>query len=361
MRLSYNRRWLAILLGLLLGFLCGRGWAQEMTIDAQVDRNQIQAGETIRFTLALNIPMENGGGQLMAPPQVDSIPGFDIVSRSTAQNMTWVNNQGMAQIQTRYELMPQQPGKAVIPGFSLKAPNGKTLTTKPIEIMVQEPTTKPEEDSSAGADGEENAPQGGGIGFLKGLFLFLAIVGLVISIPIGLSMFLTRGNKPAADRATRGTKPAPGQRGRPSAAAIPPDGPTVSPGTAFGISRPNDEAEIVEPIPVVADFDLELAALKRQFPEATAEFYRHLFDLFRRAVLARAHRFGQALTPDELLRAIGHALPPVDGIRVQRLSSDWEMVAYAGLAPSRGAGEILDDIRALLQSLRRLENQPCHR
>lgn len=352
-------RWLLVVAGLLLGFMCGRVFALEMSLDAQVDRNQIQAGESLKFTLSLTIPMSSGGGRVSPPPQVDSIPGFDIVSRSTAQNMTWVNSEGVAQIQTRYELVPQQPGKAVIPGFSLKTPEGKTLTTKPIEITVAAPSEKEgEEEATASEPSAEPETPSQGMSLLKGLFLFGTVIALVIGIPIGLSMFLNSGAKPAAKR-TRSDADA-----VQNATTVSPrpsngnDKVNGMPGNAKPQPKPRKEepAELAEPIPVSVDFDAEMAALKRQFPEANAEFYRHLFELFRRSVLAKAHRFGQALTPDELLRAIGRALPATEEPRIKRLSSDWESVAWAGMPPSRGVGEILEDIRALLQSLRRLES-----
>ncbi len=335
---------------------------QDMTIDATVDKKTVQFGESLTLVITITQSLGAGGGTGVGAPRITSIPGFDIAGQRSSQNMSFVNGVGQVTLQTAYELVPQGPGEHVIPALSIRGPDGKTHTTQPIQISVKPPSEEKE-----GADAKEtpdDPPEDEpsrtreGFSFTRGLMVVVLVVVLVIGATMLFAWFLGK----STTRNTRWDKKAPA-------------GP--SKGTAPDYSTPKSEisdAHIVQENPKVSpegpkapppprppiarekiDFEIEVEALKRSFPDAGIEFYRKYFELFRSAILSRNHRLEPTMTPDELMKKVLSMLPPVHSEKVRNLGEDWECVAFANTRPGRSFSAIHSDTMDILATFTRQE------
>jgi|GEM_PF-928266 len=340
-RRRHAAAWLAAVLILIFS---AAAMAQNIALDAEVDRTTVKFGESLTLTLTLSQAISGTSpGRVMAP-NIDSVPNFDVAGRRTTQNMSFVNGVGNLQIQTSLELVPRGPGDFTIPTLSLKLPDGRRVSSKAISVKVLPPEDEPAQAAGAGsaagpavAGDDDTASVGdqGGMSVMKAFFMLLGIVAIVICLPILLSWYMS--TRSASSR----------HAGKPEDS---------------GMSEAAEEATIVSDVKTAElpiDFDREVDRLKREVPETGLEFYRIYFDLYHKAFVTSHVRLDAMKTPDELRRAGEAMLPPTVSSRLRAVFEDWEGVTYARLVPSRQFVAIHDDARAILRALN--HKQETHR
>jgi len=346
-----KRQVVAGILMTLIVLGCAIGWAQEMTLEAETDRTTVKFGESLTLSVTLSQAIGGNAPDRIVTPNIESIPDFDIAGRQTSQNMSFVNGVGRLQIQTVLELVPRGPGAFTIPALSLRLPDGRTVSSKPIPIKVLPPSEEQQErggagkDSTAVADDDAARVSGSsGLGLVKAALILLLVVALVIGLPILLSWYLSR-------RAERPSK------------AGPVSGAHVS-GAPADIRHDTgpEEAEIVPVLKSAGgavDFEREIERLKREFPDAGLEFYRNYYDILHRALVGSHPRLGVMKTPDELRHTLEGLVQPVIAARLKDVFGEWEGVTYARILPARGFQDIHEDSRTLLRAV--TQRQETHR
>lgn len=314
--------------------------AQNFSIEAQVDRDQVGFGESLSLVLTITQKLNAGNTQRISVPAVTKIPGFDIASTRSAQSTRFINGVGETQSQMLYELVPQQAGKITIPAFSFKDPEGNEHTTRPLEITVQPPEPEPAEQPAATKAAVETAKSGDGF-FNWILYVGLAL-GLVVALPFVYYAFAGLTARSAGDVAasaaaqTMGSQAADKETGR-------------SVGTEDAVIT----GVVAETPPLPrrqVNFNSAVDSLKRQFPDADRDFYRHYFDLFREAAMAKSGSLRANMTSDELFRQIcvlagGESITQA----ARRLTNDIDMVMYANQVPARSFSVIDADAREIIR------------
>ncbi len=319
----------AILLPILV-LWCGPSFAQ-FTINAQTDKTEVHFGESLNLILTVTQEMSSFSGTRLSPPQINEIPGFDIVSRRSSQNITMINNTGQVQLQTHFELVPQKAGDMTIPAFSFKAPDGKNYSTNAIRVKILPPAkaSEEEEEKETSASQPEESEEKGGIGFFKGVSIIVFVIMMILGAPILLSWLLNRDFRPS-------------KRWEPELTEL------------LKTTEKTETVQTSPSPPVSVDFEREVRALKQLFPEAGGDFYRSYFDIFHRAILFLNPKLDISMTPDELIRHHSSILPPPLAAKLKHLGMDWEAVVFAKSRPSRSFSNIHEDATAVLQT-------PSHR
>lgn len=127
---------------LCLSLLPGGLWAAggDFTIDASVDKDKVELGEALRFTLRLHV-----NGSLDFPPQMEQ-PKFDDFNAQGPQqgsNVTWVNGQVSMDYSWTWELVPMKAGTLTLGPYVAKAKDAKAgeivRSTKAISLQVRRP------------------------------------------------------------------------------------------------------------------------------------------------------------------------------------------------------------------------------
>ncbi len=113
--------------------LTSPAWADDISVLATVDRNQI----TLEDSLQLSITIQ--GTQNTPPPELPSLPDFRVASSGTSSSTQIVNFERSVSIIHNYRLTPMSTGQFKIGPIRVRA-NGKTYATKPIIIAVKKPT-----------------------------------------------------------------------------------------------------------------------------------------------------------------------------------------------------------------------------
>ena len=108
--------------------------ALAFNVTAQVDRNQI----TINDTLVLKIIFEEGEDEV----DTSALTDFEILSRSSSSNISYINGKYSKTISANYRLAPRKEGRLSIPSFEVRH-KGKVYTTKPITIQVVPADARP--------------------------------------------------------------------------------------------------------------------------------------------------------------------------------------------------------------------------
>ena len=314
--------------------------AQNFSIEAQVDRDQVGFGESLSLVLTITQKLNSGSTQRLSVPAISKIPGFDIASTRSAQSTRFINGVGETQSQMLYELVPQQAGKITIPAFSFKDPEGNEHTTSPLEITVQPPepeaTAKP---TTAGAPADTPKP---GDGFFKWILYVGLALGMVVALPFIYYAFAGLSARSAVDA--------------PGSATVQTNGSRTADKQAWSPTGTEDAmvtAVVAETPPLPGrqvNFTSAVDSLKRQFPDADRDFYRHYFDLFREAALARSGSLRANMTSDELFRqicvlAVGENVAHA----ARRLTNDIDMVMYANQVPARSFSSIDADAREIIR------------
>ncbi|HNV68939.1 MAG TPA: BatD family protein, partial [Candidatus Ozemobacteraceae bacterium] len=297
-------------------------------------------------------------------PRIPPMPGLDVVSQRSAQNMQIINGVGNIQVQTVAEILPKAPGKYTIPGFSLKGPDGKIHTTKAIDITVTEEKTNPTEAPSETSTPADETEDRGGISLVRGVFVVLGVILLVIVSPLAISYVLSLSQKRGSSRfaTAENDRASHQQSGRSSAAGGGSSASTNSSASSGAsregpasrkpepsASRPATAAPVTMTRPASIDFDAELLAIKRRNPDGGGDLHRETFDLLHRALVEATGGSLAALTPGELMTDLSRRAPPQTIKVIRRLAEEWEHLVYARMSPARPFAGVEKDVRAILE------------
>jgi hypothetical protein len=118
----------------LLALLARPCLAADIELDASVDRQTVQVGDTLRLTV------EIVGTKDAGPPQIPKLDGLRIVGQShgTSQQITMGGTGGFSSVVTelyQYDVEALKEGKRTIPRIEVHA-QGQKRQTEPIEITV---------------------------------------------------------------------------------------------------------------------------------------------------------------------------------------------------------------------------------
>jgi hypothetical protein len=121
--------------------LTGKLFAQDVQVQAEVDRNTVTLGDAIQFTLTLQ------GTQNLDPVQFPQIDGFDTRYLGPSRRISIVNGQYSSSVSFIYSLLATKVGKFNIPPFKVTV-DQKELVTNPISVEVVDsdhalPTNQP--------------------------------------------------------------------------------------------------------------------------------------------------------------------------------------------------------------------------
>lgn len=123
-----------LLSGILLGLLAFNLQAQEVEVKADVNATTITLEENIKLTVYVSAPTSK-----IEPPQMPSMPNFNIYSAGQSSQVSWVNGKSSAMMQYNYILTPRFAGKATIEPFTVRVA-GQDYLTEPIEIEIERQT-----------------------------------------------------------------------------------------------------------------------------------------------------------------------------------------------------------------------------
>lgn len=101
-------------------------------IRAQVDRTNVSTDDILTLSVIVELGGINGTVPQVIPPVLD---GFDLLSTSTATQMSIINGAMSAVMVHTYQLRPTRADTLTIPPFSIDI-NGQTYTTDPITVQV---------------------------------------------------------------------------------------------------------------------------------------------------------------------------------------------------------------------------------
>jgi hypothetical protein len=108
---------------LCLGFA-----AQGANFTASLDRDSMTLGEQV--TLALTF--EGGSPQNVPSP---TVPGLEITSSGSSQNLSIVNGAMTSTVTINYSLTPRRTGEFIIPAMTAEV-DGQQITTQPLRLTV---------------------------------------------------------------------------------------------------------------------------------------------------------------------------------------------------------------------------------
>lgn len=348
-RLRVSRVWHIALIVILVPVLFAVPViAQDVSLDAEVDRTTVKFGESLTLTLTMSQAISGGRGRQIVAPNVDSIPDFDIAGRRSEQNMTFINGVGQLQVRTSLELVPRGPGDFTIPAMGFKLPDGRSVNSKAINVKV----LPPDDEKAAGqGSAQPSAPEeddtsrvanGGGMSLFKAFSILLLITAAVICLPILLSWYMS--GRSASSRARASSPTQNGATAGVSAA------PAVEDAKIVTAARPSAET---------VDFEREVERLKIEYKEPTLEFYRIYYDIFHKALVSANPRMKPEQTPDELSKTVEEHFSPAVSSRMKPVVDEWEGVTYARMLPSRAFSALHDDARTIVRAL--THRQETHR
>jgi len=362
---------------LLLLALASSAFAQSFSIEANVDRTTVKFGESLQLAITVMQSMSSGNERIGAP-QLTNIPGFDIAGQQSSQNMTIINGVGKIQIQTAINLVPQRDGDFTIPALSMKGPDGKVYSTKPIQIKVLPPEKEADESASpsgteANQASDEDGKPSGENRLLKFALVIIFVLGSIIVAPILLSYLLNRDSKPStrwknAENVSASANSSPGASANGLVRPMPGIRETCETPESRGSgeireNRDTREKRFKEEVEdaIIApsgkktldkiDFEREVASLQRGYPDGGVDFFREFFVLFRQAALYQSKALDENMTPDELIRQLVHLLPSNLGSRALALGENWEAVSFARVVPGRQWRAILEDALLILAAI----------
>jgi hypothetical protein len=128
---------------LILGFLLlipGALHAEDVEVQASVDRTQVAVGESLQ----LKVSIRGGDGTV----DVSSIQDFEIISRASAAHINMINGRFSRENAYTYVLMPLRRGEMTIPPLSVRS-GGTVVRTQAISVKV---TSRSEADRAEGRE-----------------------------------------------------------------------------------------------------------------------------------------------------------------------------------------------------------------
>lgn len=99
------------------------------SFQATLERNQVQAGETIVLTLTFE------GGQPNELPHLPQIPNLRMESAGTSRNMSIINGRMSSSLTWSIEVTPLQPGDYTIPPFEVQV-DGQKLSSPALKLQA---------------------------------------------------------------------------------------------------------------------------------------------------------------------------------------------------------------------------------
>lgn len=110
------------------------------TIDASVDKDKVELGEALRFTLRMHVQ-----GSLDFPPQMEQpkFEGFNAQGPQQGSNVQWINGQVSMDYSWTWELVPMKSGTLTLGPYVAKAKDAKAgeiiRQTKAVAVKVRRP------------------------------------------------------------------------------------------------------------------------------------------------------------------------------------------------------------------------------
>ena len=118
------KRWTALLLLMLLPLM-----AHAAQVQASLDRNQVQLGDTVTLNLRV------AGGGLAQVPDLSALAGdFDVLGQSSSTSVSIVNGQRSVQFTVGIALRPKHAGRLAIPALDFAG-----ARTQPLTLIVTPP------------------------------------------------------------------------------------------------------------------------------------------------------------------------------------------------------------------------------
>jgi hypothetical protein len=118
------KRWIALLLLLLLPVL-----AHAAQVQASLDRNQVQLGDTVTLNLRV------AGGGLAQAPDLSALAGdFDVLGQSSSTSVSILNGRRSVQFTVGIALRPKRVGQLAIPALDFAG-----ARTRPLSLTVTPP------------------------------------------------------------------------------------------------------------------------------------------------------------------------------------------------------------------------------
>lgn len=99
------------------------------SLTASLDRDTVEAGESVTLTLAF----ENA--TLPSVPNLPPISGITVAGVAQSREFTIVNGQSTAKLSFNYTLVTAQPGEITIPAFQIRV-DGGNLMSNPLKLKV---------------------------------------------------------------------------------------------------------------------------------------------------------------------------------------------------------------------------------
>lgn len=118
----------------------------EVTMETDVDRDQVDMGGQVVLTITISGDIEEVG-----KPRIPALSDFVVASTGSRQNLVIVNGSISKSVSYTYTLIPRKTGKLVIGEISLNTPQG-TKTSPPITVTVS-PISSRDRGVSAARDG----------------------------------------------------------------------------------------------------------------------------------------------------------------------------------------------------------------
>jgi hypothetical protein len=125
--------WYSILFFLVM---VSRIYAQEITFTATVDRNIVPMGEYVMLSVSVS-----GSVTRIPKPKLPAIKDFDILSKGSSRNISFVNGKISSSLSYNYALVPKEVGKFTIGECEIEI-KGKVYRSEPIDIEVVPEGTK---------------------------------------------------------------------------------------------------------------------------------------------------------------------------------------------------------------------------
>ncbi|OIO32630.1 MAG: hypothetical protein AUJ70_05180, partial [Candidatus Omnitrophica bacterium CG1_02_40_15] len=154
------RYFIPFLLFLSIATVC---YAEDMSISADVDRQEVTLADQVTLTITVSGNVSN-----IPQPSIPDLKGFTAYSSGKSQNLSIINGQVSSSISFTYILVPSDTGDYTLGPFTINY-NGKVYSTGPINIKVlprnaqqqaypnqqQSQSTEPEEQNSQPQHGKE--------------------------------------------------------------------------------------------------------------------------------------------------------------------------------------------------------------
>ena len=127
----------------LAGLLLSVATASAVTFTAAIERDTINLGESVGFSLTFE------GAQPDGTPTPPTVAGLQFSYNGPSSQFSFVNGQTTSKVTHNYTITPRQVGDFTIPAMSVMLGNQK-LATQPVQLKVLKPGAPPPEAVAAG-------------------------------------------------------------------------------------------------------------------------------------------------------------------------------------------------------------------